>query len=91
MLEHLIVQQVERYTVRRASNVIIKAPFAVEFVRSLNSRAKVFLLEIIVHEAYFAVEPDPSARPKASIAFVPSLALWLSKTRMRVGIASVFG
>jgi glycosyltransferase involved in cell wall biosynthesis len=72
MLEHLVVQHVERYTVRRASNVIIKAPFAGDFVRSLNVRAKMFLLENIVHEAYFAVERDRSA-PKTSIAFVGSI------------------
>ncbi len=72
MLEHLIVQYVERYTVRRASNVIIKAPFAEGFVRSLNARARVFLLENIVHEAYFGVESDP-ALPKTSITFVGTL------------------
>jgi glycosyltransferase involved in cell wall biosynthesis len=61
MLEHLIVRGVERYTVRRAANVIIKAPFAEAFVRSLNPRASLFLLENIVHEAYFAVERDQAA------------------------------
>jgi glycosyltransferase involved in cell wall biosynthesis len=61
MFEHLLVRAVERYTVKRAANVIIKAPFAEAFVRSLNRRAGLFLLENIVHEAYFAVEHDPSA------------------------------
>ena len=55
-LEHLIVQFVERYTVKRAENFIIKAPFAEEFVRSLNPKAPIFLLENIVHEVFFQVE-----------------------------------
>lgn len=72
MLEHVIVRHIEQYTVRRADNVVIKAPFAEEFVRSLNSKARIFLVENIVHEAYFGVERDAAA-PRSSILFVGTL------------------
>lgn len=54
--EHFLVQFVERLTVRRGKNFIIKAPFAEEFIRRLNPSARIFLLENIIHEAFFGVE-----------------------------------
>lgn len=71
-LEHAIVQYIERYTVRRAKHFIIKAPFAEEFIRSLNPGARVHLLENIIHEAYFGVRRDP-AQPKNNVVFVGTL------------------
>jgi glycosyltransferase involved in cell wall biosynthesis len=71
-LEHLIVQFVERYTVRRAQNFIIKAPFAEGFVRSLNPTAPVFLLENIVHEVYFEVDRRTAAKGR-KIIFIGTL------------------
>jgi glycosyltransferase involved in cell wall biosynthesis len=71
-LEHVIVRFIERYTVKRAENFIIKAPFAEEFVRSLNPTAPVFLLENIVHEVFFEVERRPSAKGR-KIIFIGTL------------------
>ena len=58
-MEHFLVQFVERYTVRRAQNVIIKAPFAEPFVRKLNPTAPVHLLENIVNDVFFGVKRRP--------------------------------
>ena len=64
-LEHFIVQFVERYTVRRAQNFIIKAPFAEPFVRRLNPTAPIHLLENIVNDVFFGVQRRaPSGRRK---------------------------
>jgi len=71
-LEHLIVQFVERYTVKRAENFIIKAPFAEEFVRSLNPTARIFLLENIVHEVFFDLTRSVGGGPR-KIIFIGTL------------------
>ena len=68
-LEHAIVRHVERYTVRRAKHVILKAPFAEPFVRSLNPTARTFLLENIVHEVFFGVQRG-GGTPRRRIVFV---------------------
>lgn len=70
--EHAIVQYIERYTIRRARHVIMKAPFVESFVRSLNPDAQLYLLENIIHEAYFAVERKPGHLRNA-IVFVGTL------------------
>lgn len=66
-MEHFIVQFVERYTVRRAQNFIIKAPFAESFVRRLNPTAPVHLLENIVNDVYFDVRRRPVSTPRKII------------------------
>lgn len=68
-LEHFIVQFIERYTIRRAQNFIIKAPFAESFVRRLNPTAPVHLLENIVNDAFFGVRRRP-ASARRRIVFV---------------------
>jgi glycosyltransferase involved in cell wall biosynthesis len=70
--EHAIVQFIERYTIRRARHVIMKAPFVETFIRSLNPDAKLYLLENIIHEAYFAVQRQPDRR-RNSVVFVGTL------------------
>jgi glycosyltransferase involved in cell wall biosynthesis len=72
MFEHMIVQFVERYTVRRAKNFIIKAPFAASFIRKHNTKASIHLLENIIHERYFAVERIKQGSIK-KIVFVGTL------------------
>lgn len=70
--EHFVVQFIERHTIRRASHVILKAPFAEPFVRKYNPTVKTHLLENIVHESYFQATRDPGKKVK-NIVFVGTL------------------
>jgi glycosyltransferase involved in cell wall biosynthesis len=70
--EHAIVQFIERYTIRRARHLIIKAPFVESFVRSLNPDARLYLLENIIHEAFFAVRRE-LGRQRNRVVFVGTL------------------
>ena len=72
LLEHLIVQYIERYTVKRAKNFIIKAPFVEHFIKELNPGAVVHLLENIIHERFFQVERKPGVH-RRKILFIGSL------------------
>ena len=72
MLEHLVVQYIERYTVGKAQNFIIKAPFAESFIREHNSSAPVYLLENIIHERYFEISRNQNTINR-KIVFVGTL------------------
>lgn len=70
--EHFIVQFVESYTIRRAKNIVIKAPFTEKFVREINKSAPITLLENIVNEKYFGVVRNLSPDQK-TILFIGSV------------------
>jgi glycosyltransferase involved in cell wall biosynthesis len=70
--QHSLVRLVERYTLRRARWVVIKAPFVESRLRSVNPGVTVRLVENIVSTPFFAVKRCPGTTRK-KIVFVGRL------------------
>jgi glycosyltransferase involved in cell wall biosynthesis len=72
MIEHLFVVFIERWTMKRAHNVIIPAPFVEPFVLSHNPSAVIHFLDNMIHREYFLVERS-AEKPYTAFVFVGTL------------------